>query len=261
MVDQCNSQPLTDTQVARHANDEAIALYLEKRFKYLEAKVYADAQRLLAEAAAQRNEEERRKAEHDLREKQLRAAYPNGLMCPKCKFGPIDVRGCSDLTTHHNEQVAGGRAISNACPKCKFFTGHVSGWAKWDGILREFGERESEAAQQPSQDAGAPVRAHPALSPAAAQMHGRDSRSALLSVLSTPSPNQASVGLNASASSAATPADDRVCNFLVSVAQCEYSAAINAVLIARQQVGVGANNEQELFDRAYTVLQRGTAAT
>jgi hypothetical protein len=184
MMKECTSQPLTDIQVARHATDQALELYFEKRQKYREAIVYADAMSLVAQAGANKNaaatkrrgdrEGVQRKAEKEanrkLREKQLRAAMPNALMCPRCKCGPIEHFACGDLAAHHSQQVAGGCTIDNRCPneKCRFFSAHVIDWSKWDGVLRE--EDDLLEVQQPNQDAGAPVGAR--LSASAAQARG-----------------------------------------------------------------------------------------
>merc|ERR1719331_1766936 len=59
--------------------------------------------------------------------------------CGRCGFGPVDHRGCSDLSAHHMEvSVTGGRraSVSNACPRCDWFTGRLSDWLPWDGELQ-----------------------------------------------------------------------------------------------------------------------------
>ena len=43
--------------------------------------------------------------------------------CPKCQFGPVAHRACSNLATHHE---SGG--INNQCPKCGFFGRDISEW-------------------------------------------------------------------------------------------------------------------------------------
>jgi len=43
--------------------------------------------------------------------------------CPKCQFGPVAHRACSNLATHHE---SGG--INNKCPKCGFFGRDISEW-------------------------------------------------------------------------------------------------------------------------------------
>jgi len=43
--------------------------------------------------------------------------------CPKCQFGPVAHRACSDLASHHD---FGG--INNKCPKCGFFGRNISEW-------------------------------------------------------------------------------------------------------------------------------------
>ena len=43
--------------------------------------------------------------------------------CPKCQFGPVAHRACSNLALHH-----GSGGISNKCPKCGFFGRDISEW-------------------------------------------------------------------------------------------------------------------------------------
>merc|ERR1719362_49801 len=59
--------------------------------------------------------------------------------CSRCGFGPVDHRGCSDLRHHHLEvSVSGGSrsAVSNACPRCQWFTGCLDDWPSWTGELQ-----------------------------------------------------------------------------------------------------------------------------
>lgn len=59
--------------------------------------------------------------------------------CGRCGFGPVDHRGCSNLRTHHMEvSVRGGSrsSVSNACPRCDWFTGSLEDWPPWDGELQ-----------------------------------------------------------------------------------------------------------------------------
>eukprot|EP00928_Gymnodinium_smaydae_P005628 TRINITY_DN11910_c0_g7_i1.p1 TRINITY_DN11910_c0_g7~~TRINITY_DN11910_c0_g7_i1.p1 ORF type:complete len:813 (-),score=50.79 TRINITY_DN11910_c0_g7_i1:238-2583(-) len=59
--------------------------------------------------------------------------------CGRCAFGPVDHRGCSNLSTHHHEVSVrgGGRSqASNACPRCEWFTSSLHDWPRWDGELR-----------------------------------------------------------------------------------------------------------------------------
>ena len=52
--------------------------------------------------------------------------------CAKCGFGPVDHMACDDLRSHHGETV-GATKISNACPRCKWFSSKIQDWPKWDG--------------------------------------------------------------------------------------------------------------------------------
>lgn len=58
-----------------------------------------------------------------------------GRMCPTCHFGPIDHFACNDLKAHHNQKIAEGIRISNACPICCYFHRAVEKWEKWDGTF------------------------------------------------------------------------------------------------------------------------------
>ena len=62
----------------------------------------------------------------------LRKLFPNSYMCGKCGFGPVDHVACTDLRSHHGEK-RGGAQISNACPKCAWFSPQVTDWPLWDG--------------------------------------------------------------------------------------------------------------------------------
>ena len=69
----------------------------------------------------------------------LAAAMTDPRQCGRCGFGPVDHSGCSDLRYHHMEiRVRGGSraAVSNACPRCGWFTGRLQDWAPWDGEMQ-----------------------------------------------------------------------------------------------------------------------------
>jgi hypothetical protein len=139
----CCSEPLTDTQVARHASDAAFARYLEKKQNHRDGLVYADAVQLVLQVTrnVEGMSEEQRKAvdeaERKLLQHQLNRTMKNALMCPRCKWGPIELFACGDLQSHHDEGTMSGSKIDNRCANCRFFSYHVSGWATWDGILRD----------------------------------------------------------------------------------------------------------------------------
>lgn len=64
------------------------------------------------------------------------AAY----QCPKCRFGPKELRACTDLRAHHGERVHNPRTgnvyqRNNACERCGFFAIHISQWHPWDGTV------------------------------------------------------------------------------------------------------------------------------
>ena len=67
----------------------------------------------------------------------LREALPNARQCGRCAYGPIDHFACADLRTHHDERLAGGAKVSNACPECGWFAPHIDAWPRWDGVTRK----------------------------------------------------------------------------------------------------------------------------
>lgn len=69
----------------------------------------------------------------------LAAGMRDPRQCARCGFGPVDYTGCSDLQAHHMEfGVRGGTQsrVSNACPRCGWFTGSIHNWPSWDGHLQ-----------------------------------------------------------------------------------------------------------------------------
>lgn len=70
---------------------------------------------------------------------ELAVAMDDPRQCARCGFGPVDHRGCSNLRSHHMEvSVRGGSrsTVSNACPRCDWFTGNLQDWPSWDGELQ-----------------------------------------------------------------------------------------------------------------------------
>ena len=55
---------------------------------------------------------------------------------PPCRVHPpthaVDHVACTDLRSHHGEKRGGG-LISNACPKCSWFSPQITDWPLWDG--------------------------------------------------------------------------------------------------------------------------------
>ena len=62
----------------------------------------------------------------------LRKQFPGAYQCGSCGFGPVDHAACADLRRHHGEKTAHG-VISNACPKCGWFSEKIAEWPAWDG--------------------------------------------------------------------------------------------------------------------------------
>eukprot|EP00401_Gymnodinium_catenatum_P038916 CAMPEP_0117545280 /NCGR_PEP_ID=MMETSP0784-20121206/46013_1 /TAXON_ID=39447 /ORGANISM="" /LENGTH=740 /DNA_ID=CAMNT_0005342121 /DNA_START=207 /DNA_END=2429 /DNA_ORIENTATION=- len=69
----------------------------------------------------------------------LAAGMADPRQCAQCGFGPVDYRGCANLRAHHMEvAVRGGNQsrVSNACPRCGWFTSSLNRWPGWDGDLQ-----------------------------------------------------------------------------------------------------------------------------
>jgi hypothetical protein len=47
--------------------------------------------------------------------------------CARCWYGPVDHTGCNNLSSHHREGL-----ISNACPRCGWFSSSLNDWPDWD---------------------------------------------------------------------------------------------------------------------------------
>jgi rubredoxin len=69
----------------------------------------------------------------------MRSLFPNSYMCPRCGCGPIEHEACDNLKSHHNERRGGKGGtlvkVSNACPRCGFFSKEISDWKPWDGFF------------------------------------------------------------------------------------------------------------------------------
>jgi len=68
----------------------------------------------------------------------MRKLFPNSFMCGKCSFGPVDHANCADLRSHHGEDRGFGVRVSNACPKCGWFSDNIADWPPWDGRVWEY---------------------------------------------------------------------------------------------------------------------------
>ena len=72
--------------------------------------------------------------DHRALSKALREQFPDAYQCRRCGFGPVVHQACSDLRAHHGQQV-GSSKISNACPKCGWFSAQLSHWPRWNGNI------------------------------------------------------------------------------------------------------------------------------
>ena len=106
----CNAAPFDGRMIARHVSEAAFAAHLEGKS-------------VLAVA---------RKVQQTLQEgSELALMVPNGRMCRRCHFGPVELQNCSDLTAHHGEMRHGNMPVNNACPQCGWFAEDFSRWPLW----------------------------------------------------------------------------------------------------------------------------------
>jgi hypothetical protein len=95
-------------------------------FEAVQRRLMAKVQEQMAKHASSGQKEQETKA-------MLRKLFPNSYMCGKCSFGPVDHTACSNLRSHHGQTSRGGSRVSNACPKCGWFSEDLSHWPPWDG--------------------------------------------------------------------------------------------------------------------------------
>jgi hypothetical protein len=140
---------ISERDLARHVSEAALEAYQNTRLMAMEAhacaKAQAEIQKRLDQLQGPENAAGQRSAQREalsgaaaeMLNGQLRAAFPNALMCPRCKFGPVDQMACNDFGAHHNQQVGQGVVIDNRCPICHFFGRSRADWRPWDGVRRE----------------------------------------------------------------------------------------------------------------------------
>ena len=61
-------------------------------------------------------------------DEQIRNGNTDCYLCPKCKFGPVAHRACSDLLSHHSHS-----GVNNSCPACGFLASDISEWIRVSG--------------------------------------------------------------------------------------------------------------------------------
>jgi len=126
-----------EAALARVLSDGLFVQYRAAQDAVVENRLYTHfQQRLLAEiesagTVARTAQEALASAEFTQRQ------YPNAVQCPRCSAGPVIPENCSNLQTHHGQDLFGGRGhISNACPGCGFFSRDRAEWVRWDGQMR-----------------------------------------------------------------------------------------------------------------------------
>lgn len=133
----CTAGPLTPDVVALFANRPAVAVYTNFMIRLTKSETFAEAQQILEKHLGDSTA-----ASVELLMRQFQFSIGKGKMCPRCRYGPMDFFGCDDLAAHHGQQI-GTAAISNACPRCKFFAKAVDEWEEWDGIFHSGNENSA----------------------------------------------------------------------------------------------------------------------
>lgn len=143
----CTSDAFTDRTIAKVVpNDEAYERYMACRHRVLGDKAFQEAQgaldMIVNRLRAAREYRERFHCANVLLAKQLQIRLGDtARQCKRCGFGPMDYFGCNDLQAHQGQIIAvnaDGQAravISNACPKCGWFSPFIHEWPKWNGEL------------------------------------------------------------------------------------------------------------------------------
>ena len=120
-----SSAEATSRQLALSVEQGLASTEDAESFEAVQRRLMAKVQEEMTKHAGSGKEEQETKA-------MLRALFPNSYMCGKCNFGPVDHHHCADLRAHHGQALPGAK-ISNACPKCGWFSAAISDWPTWDG--------------------------------------------------------------------------------------------------------------------------------
>ncbi|EOD33649.1 hypothetical protein EMIHUDRAFT_229368 [Emiliania huxleyi CCMP1516] len=116
----CSAEAFSDRDIAQHASEGAFSAYLEgKTLLPIARKV----EKVLAEGS------------------ELALLVPNGRMCGRCSYGPVELEACNDLLAHHGERRPGSSApVNNACPQCGWFAPSIEMWPRWVPTATAAGE-------------------------------------------------------------------------------------------------------------------------
>jgi hypothetical protein len=109
----CGAAPFSDRLIALNVSDLTFA-------EYSEGKALLPIARKVDQVVQEGSE--------------LALLMPNARMCARCHYGPVELAAgsCNDLTMHHGEVRAPGRApVSNACPNCGWFADTITAWPRW----------------------------------------------------------------------------------------------------------------------------------
>jgi len=124
-------------QIARIVNEETFQQYLDKKMSARDGMILANMRAQLSSMTPEELEDQT-EMDRQVLAKQLRSqltASNTAYQCPQCGFGPIQIEGCWDLFSHHN-QNSGGAQIKNNCQNCGFFTSDRNKWDRWDGSIK-----------------------------------------------------------------------------------------------------------------------------
>ena len=121
-----SSAQVTSRQLALSVEQGLASTEDAEGFETVQRRLMAKVQEEMAKLASSGQKEQETKV-------MLRKLFPNSYMCGKCNFGPVDHTACANLRSHHGAMGRGGSRISNACPKCGWFSENLSDWPPWDG--------------------------------------------------------------------------------------------------------------------------------
>jgi len=102
----------------RDSSTVAVPSYTEEQLKNACGGACSNALQLL-DSVAQADKQLQAMSDSD----QILNGNTDCYLCPKCKFGPVAHRACSDLVVHH-----GTDGVSNSCPKCGFLGCDITDW-------------------------------------------------------------------------------------------------------------------------------------
>ena len=112
----CRSGPYPHSRVIQNTTDGLGEVCVSFEQEYIRA------ENLMAESICK----------SDILIRDMRRILYDPRQCGACGFGPVEINGCSNLLSRHDEQRSSAR-ISNACPACDWFDPSGRIWPAWNG--------------------------------------------------------------------------------------------------------------------------------